>query len=69
MRTTMQSSGNIGMKLLEQSLATLVNEGKVDFIEGFNRSNEKTDYMQFVDDEKVPEGFSVELEKEENAGQ
>ncbi len=69
MRTTMQSSGNIGMKLLEQSLATLVNEGQVDFIEGFNRSNEKTDFMQFVDDEKVPAGFSVELEKEESAGQ
>ncbi len=64
MRTTIQSSANIGMRLLEQSLAAHVNKGRIDFLEGFNRSNEKSDYMQFVDPEKVPEGFSVELAAE-----
>ncbi len=69
MRTTIQSSANLGMRLLEQSLANHVNDGKIDFHEGFNRSNEKTDFMQFVDPEKVPDDFSVDLAKEESVDQ
>lgn len=62
MRTTIQSSANLGMKLMEQSLARFVNEGMIDFLEGFNRSNEKTDFMSFVDAERVPDGFSFKDE-------
>ncbi len=61
MRTTIQSSRSLGMGLLEQSLAKLCNEGKIDFMEAFNRSNEKTDFLNFVDDERVPEGFSYSV--------
>jgi twitching motility protein PilT len=64
MRTTMQSSANLGMRLLEASLAKHVNDGKIDFMEGFHRSNEKTDYLQFVDPDRVPDDFSYDLAKE-----
>jgi twitching motility protein PilT len=64
MRTTMQSSANLGMRLLEASLARHVNDGKIDFMEGFHRSNEKTDYLQFLDPDRIPDDFSYDLAKE-----
>jgi len=57
MRTTIQSSAGLGMKLLEATLAKLVGQGKVDFMEAFNRANEKSDFMNFVDDAHVPDDF------------
>jgi len=58
MRSTIQSSGQaLGMQLLEAHLARHVNEGKISFDDGYNRSNEKTDFMNFVDNSRVPESY------------
>jgi len=57
MRTTIQSSAGLGMKLLEATLAKLVGQGKVDFMEAFNRANEKSDFMNFVDESHIPDDF------------
>jgi len=65
MRTTIQSSAALGMKLMEASLANLVAEGKVDFMEAFNRANDKTDFMQFVDPADVPDDFQFSLDDSE----
>ncbi len=65
MRTTIQSSAILGMQLLESHLARLVNEEKISFEEGYNRSNEKNDFLNFVDKTKMPEGFEAVLVKEE----
>ncbi|MFP3905192.1 MAG: type IV pilus twitching motility protein PilT [Armatimonadota bacterium] len=61
MRTTIQSSKDLGMQLLESSMARLVNEGKIDFWEGYNRSNAKSDFMMFVDEEAIPDDVSQQL--------
>lgn len=54
MRTVIQSSGRLGMQLLEAHLARLVREGKIAFEEGYNRSNEKHDFLNFVGPENIP---------------
>ena len=55
MRTVIQSSGRMGMQLLEAHLARLVREGKISFDDGYNRSNEKHDFMNFVGPDLVPD--------------
>ncbi len=62
MRTTIQSSASLGMRLLEQSLSALCNDGKISFEEAFNRSNQKDDFLTFVDSERIPEGFTYRME-------
>ncbi len=58
MRSVIQSSGqSLGMQLLEANLATLVNDQKISFDDGYNRSNEKMDFLNFVDDARVPESY------------
>jgi len=54
MRTVIQSSGRMGMQLLEAHLARLVREGHISFEEGYNRSNEKHDYLNFIGPDRVP---------------
>jgi twitching motility protein PilT len=54
MRTVIQSSGRMGMQLLEAHLARLVHEGKISFEDGYNRSNEKHDYLNFIGPDHVP---------------
>lgn len=61
MRTVIQSSRDLGMRLLEASLARLVNEGKIDFWEGYNRSNAKSDFLMFIDEDVMPEDVSGSL--------
>ncbi len=59
MRSVIQSSGQaLGMQLLEANLAQLVNEQKISFDDGYNRSNEKHDFLNFVDQEMVPERYT-----------
>ncbi len=62
MRTTIQSSAALGMQLLEANLATLVAEGKISFMDAFTRSNEKTDFMNFIDPDLVPDDFHMTLD-------
>ena len=62
MRTVIQSSGRMGMQLLEAHLARLVREGKISFDDGFNRSNEKHDFLNFVGTDRVPEEYKYALE-------
>lgn len=60
MRSTIQTSGEaLGMQLLENALARLVEEGKIAFEEGYNRSNEKTDFLNFVDDSLIPDMYQA----------
>ena len=60
MRSTIMSSGQaLGMQLLEAHLARLVGEGKIAFEEGYNRSNEKTDFLNFVDDSLIPDTYQM----------
>ena len=58
MRSVIQSSGkSLGMQLLESNLAQLVNDQKISFDDGYNRSNEKMDFLNFVDDARVPDSY------------
>ena len=62
MRSVIQSSGkSLGMQLLESNLAKLVNEQKISFDDGYNRSNEKMDFLNFVDDARVPDSYQHAL--------
>ncbi len=54
MRTTIQSSGRMGMQLLEAHLARLVKSGHIAFEEGYNRSNEKHDFLNMVGSDAIP---------------
>ncbi len=65
MRSTIQSSGQqFGMQLLEAHLARLVGEGKISFEDGYNRSNEKHDFLSFVDDSLIPDRYREAAEVE-----
>ena len=57
MRTVIQSSGRLGMQLLEACLARLVRQGNISFEEAYNRSNEKGDFVKFVGPERVPKEY------------
>ena len=58
MRATIQSSGrHLGMQLLEAHMARLVGEGKISFEDAYNRSNEKHDFLSFVDDSLIPDKY------------
>ncbi|MGC9317149.1 MAG: type IV pilus twitching motility protein PilT [Armatimonadota bacterium] len=57
MRSTIQSSRHLGMQLLENHLARLVREDQIEFEEAYNRSNQKTDLLQFLDDYPIPEEY------------
>ncbi len=61
MRTAIQSAARLGMQLLESHLARLVRDGKISFEEGYNRSNEKHDFVNFVGPELVPEEYEAAL--------
>lgn len=63
MRSTIQSSRHLGMQLLEWHLAQLVKKDLIDFEEGYNRSNQKTDYLQFLDDYPIPEEYREMAER------
>lgn len=68
MRSYIQTSGmSLGMQLLEAHLARLVGEGKIAFEEGYNRSNEKTDFLNFVDDSLIPDRYRAAAEAEVDA--
>ncbi len=60
MRSYIQAGGVLGMQLLEHHMARLVGEGKIAFEEGYNRSNEKTDFLNFVDDNLIPDRYRRE---------
>jgi len=62
MRTVIQSSGRMGMQLLEAHLARLVKEKRISFDEAYNRSNEKHDFLNFVGPENVPKEFEHALD-------
>ena len=61
MRSTIQSGGQaLGMQLLEAHLARLVDDGKISFEDGYNRSNEKNDFLNFVDDSLIPDQYQLQ---------
>ncbi|MEA3400380.1 MAG: PilT/PilU family type 4a pilus ATPase [Armatimonadota bacterium] len=57
MRSTIQSSRHLGMQLLESHLARLVKGGEIEFEEAYNRANQKTDLLEFLDDYAIPEEY------------
>jgi twitching motility protein PilT len=67
MRGTIQSSAALGMQLLESNLAKLVRDDLIEFEEAYNRSNQKSDLLTFLDDYDIPEDFLRRAEKDEVA--
>jgi len=67
MRTTIQSSARLGMQLLEAHLARLVKEGKIDFEEAYNRSNEKHDFLNIVGPDAIPQDMADRVKKTQDA--
>ncbi len=57
MRSTIQSSKHLGMQLLENALARLVKDDLISFEEAYNRANQKTDLLNFLDDYPIPEEY------------
>ena len=57
MRGTIQSSAALGMQLLEANLSRMVKEDLIDFEEAYNRSNQKSDLLTFLDDYDIPEQY------------
>lgn len=57
MRSTIQSSRHLGMQLLEMHLSRLVKDELIEFEEAYNRANQKTDLLQFLDDYPIPEEY------------
>jgi twitching motility protein PilT len=57
MRSTIQSSKHLGMQLLEMHLARLVKDDLIEFEQAYNRANQKTDLLQFLDDYPIPEEY------------
>jgi len=57
MRGTIQSSAALGMQLLESHLAKLVKDDLIEFDEAYNRANQKSDLLSFLDDYDIPEEY------------
>ncbi|NLO04898.1 MAG: PilT/PilU family type 4a pilus ATPase [candidate division WS1 bacterium] len=67
MRSTIQSSRHLGMQLLESNLAKLVREDIVAFEEAYNRANQKTDLLQFLEGYPIPEEYLASAERADNS--
>ncbi len=67
MRSTIQSGRHLGMQLLEMHLARLVKDDMIEFEEAYNRANQKTDLLQFLDDYPIPEEYRQAAEASDQA--
>ncbi len=67
MRSTIQSSKHLGMQLLESNLSYLVKEELIAFEEAYNRANQKTDLLSFLDDYPIPEEYRTAAESADNS--
>ncbi len=67
MRSTIQSSKHLGMQLLEWNLSTLVKQDLIAFEEAYNRSNQKSDLLSFLDDYPIPEEYRTAAERADNS--
>jgi twitching motility protein PilT len=63
MRSTIQSSKHLGMQLLESNLSRLVKEDLISFEEAYNRANQKTDLLNFLDGYPIPEEYVAAAER------
>jgi len=57
MRGAIQSGRALGMQLLESNLAKMVKEDLIEFSEAYNRSNQKSDLLTFLDDYDIPDEY------------
>ena len=62
MRSTIQSSKHLGMQLLETNLARLVRDDLIAFEEAYNRANQKSDLLQFLEGYPIPEEYRAAAE-------
>ncbi len=62
MRSTIQSSRHLGMQLLEFHLSRLVRDDLIAFEEAYNRANQKSDLLQFLDDYPIPDEYRAAAE-------
>ena len=67
MRSTIQSSKHLGMQLLEMHLSRLVKDELIDFEEAYNRANQKTDLLQFLDGYPIPDEYLKAAEDADTA--
>jgi twitching motility protein PilT len=63
MRSTIQSSKHLGMQLLESNLSQMVKDDLISFEEAYNRANQKTDLLNFLDDYPIPEEYAAAAER------
>jgi twitching motility protein PilT len=63
MRSTIQSGRHLGMQLLEMHLSRLVKDDLIAFEEAYNRANQKTDLLQFLDDYPIPDEYRTAAEQ------
>ena len=67
MRSTIQSSKHLGMQLLESNLSALVKNDMISFEEAYNRANQKSDLLSFLDDYPIPEEYRAAAETADNS--
>jgi len=67
MRGAIQSGRALGMQLLEANLAALVKADLIEFEEAYNRANQKSDLLTFLDDYDIPEEY-LQAAKEADGG-
>jgi len=65
MRGAIQSGRALGMQLLEANLANMIKDDLIEFEEGYNRSNQKSDLLTFLDDYDIPEGYLAAAKEDE----
>ncbi len=65
MRGAIQSGRALGMQLLEANLAQMIKDDLIEFEEGYNRSNQKSDLLTFLDDYDIPEGYLAAAKEDE----
>ena len=54
-------------QLLEANLANLVREDMIDFEEAYNRANQKSDLLTFLDDYDIPEGYLAAADQDDTS--
>lgn len=67
MRGAIQSGRALGMQLLESNLAALVKADLIEFEEAYNRANQKSDLLTFLEDYPIPEEY-LEAAKQADGG-
>jgi twitching motility protein PilT len=67
MRSTIQSSKHLGMQLLESNLSSMVKDDLISFEEAYNRANQKSDLLSFLEGYPIPDEYRAAAERADNS--